>query len=669
MRTICSVILIIILSLTDTSVLATDLTDSLKSVLQSTTDGQKYTDICNTLSRSYVTSELDSCRFYAEKAIEKANSVNYKTGMVSGLTNLGNMNFIKGNYPDALQNYMAALNIMEEENDLFGIANGYMGIGNVYYVQKDFELALSYMRKSEAIRWELNDSSGIAGCFNNIGGIFHEMGLPDSALAYHLKAMRIKEDLHEYESLSSSYGNIGNLFRELGRLEEAEDFQNKALEIRTQQNNKKGMVLSYSDIAAIYEQKGEHSMAEKYLSSAIDLASRIQYGEGLKNSLLRLTGVYESIGKIEQAHRVFRRYTEVKDSIVSSEKNRQIAEIQTKYETEKKEQEIELLHRDQQIKEEKLNNQRTVIIIIICCFVLALIAIVAIMRLLRFRKIANIELQKRNDQISLQNEIIEQKNLDITDSIEYAKTIQTAALPGESLIESIFSNYFILYLPRDIVSGDFYWFHQTTSGKKIWVCADCTGHGVPGAFMSILGISLLNEIVINKGHEKPDQILNEMRLGVVNGLKQRDNENGMCDGIDMVLCVLNTDSHELEFAGANNALIYCSENNDLSLYKCDKQPVGFYTGDLRPFTLQSIQTKPGDRVYLFTDGFQDQFGGPKGEKYRLASFRNLIDQTSRLPFNQQLATIEKEYKAWISPENSAQKHEQLDDILIVGVEI
>lgn len=270
--------------------------------------------------------------------------------------------------------------------------------------------------------------------------------------------------------------------------------------------------------------------------------------------------------------------------------------------------------------------------------------------------------KERTAEIVEQNKKIETQNISITDSIRYAKRIQTAVLPDKQTCKLF--DYFIYFLPKDIVSGDFYWIHHFEKEKKlIFIAADCTGHGVPGAFMSMLGTSFLNEIVGKADVEHSDSILNLLRKYVINtlsqGLKEGDRDERK-DGMDMALASIDLETMILEFSGANNPLLLI-RNGELTEYKPDKMPIGAYIKQNIPFQRTEIQLEPGDQFYLFSDGYVDQFGGDSGRKYMKKRFKEYLLSISNQPMDVQKNLLREEMDIWMK------EHEQIDDQLVIGV--
>ncbi len=275
----------------------------------------------------------------------------------------------------------------------------------------------------------------------------------------------------------------------------------------------------------------------------------------------------------------------------------------------------------------------------------------------------------RTEEVVKQKEEIEEKTKEleilfkqVTDSIHYAKRIQEAILPPNNLVKQYLPQSFVLYKPKDIVSGDFYWIDKKNNWSY-FAAVDCTGHGVPGAFMSIVGHNLLKEILNNSNdYISPAQIMDKMNAGVANTLHTSTSGQQTKDGMDMTLCAINYDTLELQFSAAFNPL-YLVRGNELTAYKADKFPVGMFIGEKQSFTNNTIQLQKGDKVYIFSDGYADQFGGPKGKKFMAGNFRALLSDISKQPINQQQTVLNDTIENWRG------NLEQVDDILIIGVSV
>jgi serine phosphatase RsbU (regulator of sigma subunit) len=275
------------------------------------------------------------------------------------------------------------------------------------------------------------------------------------------------------------------------------------------------------------------------------------------------------------------------------------------------------------------------------------------------------EIEKKNehlnqayDEIKLQKDIIEEKQLNITSSIKYAKHIQESVLQSKDILRCFFDDSFVLYKPKDIVSGDFYWV-KDKGDELLVVAADCTGHGVPGAFMSLLGISLLNRITETQNITDPAQLLDKMRKNIINSLNQNEDQATFRDGMDATIIKVNKETGKLVFSGANNP-IYHIRNSALNEIKGDKMPVSLHSV-MNKFTNHELQLTKGDTIYMFSDGYPDQFGGPKGKKLKYKQFKELLIKWSSASMEEQYLRLEEYFKHWKGD------FEQIDDIVILGI--
>ena len=261
--------------------------------------------------------------------------------------------------------------------------------------------------------------------------------------------------------------------------------------------------------------------------------------------------------------------------------------------------------------------------------------------------------------LSIEEVDVQRQKTRIAESLLYAKVIQKALFPSESLIQKTFPNHFILLLPKDILSGDFYWLFKKEK-KVFFAVADCTGHGVPGALMSVMGISFLNEIVAQPCSFKPNRLLNQLREKVMKSLGQTGSDDASEDGMDIALCVIDEQSGLLHYSGAYNPL-YIVRKGELIVYRADSMPVGVHSMEEKPFSSNEVVLVDGDVIYLFTDGYPDQIGGPKNKKFMYNNFRDLLVRISSLPMDEQKAILKKNLIDWKG------NNRQIDDILVMGI--
>lgn len=279
---------------------------------------------------------------------------------------------------------------------------------------------------------------------------------------------------------------------------------------------------------------------------------------------------------------------------------------------------------------------------------------------------------RMQEQIKKQNTIIEQKNKDLIDSINYAKNIQEAILPSLSSMQVSFPDMFVMYKPKDIVSGDFYWHTSVRSssdtslaasgtGLDVIAVVDCTGHGVPGAFMSLVSYTLLNQTIRIPEINSPADVLDFMSRELVHMLNKKMDEIVINDGMDMSICAYNSKTMKLAYAGANHVMYHIS-NNIINSLDGDRQAIGLQSKELqKKFTNHEIQIQKGDAIYMFSDGFEDQFGGENGKKYKSTRFKDFLFSIHTKPMAEQKQLLETEFANWKG------KHEQLDDVLVLGI--
>jgi serine phosphatase RsbU (regulator of sigma subunit) len=349
-------------------------------------------------------------------------------------------------------------------------------------------------------------------------------------------------------------------------------------------------------------------------------------------------------------------FMSIKDSLINESTTGQLNELQTKYESDKKEKEIELLNKDKEIQQTQIKQQK-----IINYGIVAGLLIVLVFSLLLFNRLKItrqqknlIELQKQ--EVETKNEIIEEKQKEILDSIHYAKRIQTTLLTQKDFINNNLNDNFILFKPKDIVSGDFYWATKREHLFYLAVC-DSTGHGVPGAFMSLLSINFLNEAINERKIESPDHIFNFVREKLIDNLSK----DGQQDGFDGILLCFNQKTKQITYAAAHNAPIII-RNNEILTLEADKMPVGKGVSEA-PFKLFELDHKPGDSLYLYTDGYADQFGGPRGKKYMYKQLNQFIISISNLEMQKQFEKLDYNFNNWRG------NLEQVDDVCIIGIKL
>jgi serine phosphatase RsbU (regulator of sigma subunit)/Tfp pilus assembly protein PilF len=622
----------------------------------------------------------------ANQALELSKKINFSKGEASANNTMGIVYYRKGDYKNATKYYIAALRAIEKRGDKKNAAALYTNIGLIYLDESFHKQAYEYLNKALSIRISLKDTLSFPGTYGNLGLVLFQEGqlATDKKIKrdfYNASAKNYDESLkwsvflNDSIALSNAYGNLSNLYRETGEIDKAIAYSIKAVEIGKRLGDRSGEASSYIDLGLCYMETKQLNKAEEAFINAMRISNEIANIDIVRYSYQTLATLYEAKGDFKQANYFFRKYSSVKDSILNSENTRQINEMQAIYETDKKEQENKLLAAENTLKNEEIETQKRtrnylVIILLISVIVIAL-AIFAYQKihsankLLSEQKTAIVEknkqLHKQKEEIEKQKELVEEHQKEIIDSINYAQKIQSAILPSLEDFEKSLPYSFVLFKPKDIVSGDFYWITEKEH-FVFYVAADCTGHGVPGGFMSMLGTSLLNEVVNEKKIYEPADILDMLRIKIILALKQKGQTGENKDGMDMVLCRLDKEKNELVYAAANNPL-WLIRNGECIEYKADKQPVGISGGISEQFSQTSIQLLPNDSVYIFTDGYADQFGGPKGKKFKYRQLQDVLIENADKPVKEQKEILDQKIMEWRGA------LEQVDDICVIGLRV
>lgn len=609
-----------------------------------------------------------------------------KKNIGKSYNNLGNLYYDQGIYPEALKNHLAALKVREEINDEKGVANSYNNIGNIYADQGNFSLALKNYSTALTIQKKLKDQAAIASSYINIGSIYYDAGNFDEALKNYLSAIKIQEESDDRQGLAYSYTGIGLVYTDKGNYAEALTNHLSAIKIREELDDKFGMASSYINVCVTYKALKNYREAEAYGLKALTLSKEIGYLGGVKAANQSLSEVYASTGRLQQALDAYKAYTVAKDSLLSEANTQKTVQNQMLYEFDKKESAARLLQekKDAVTAGEKRKQQIvTIAISIVLILVLGLAA--AIWRSLRINQKKNRIIEQQKQLVEQQKHIVEEKHKEITDSINYAERIQRSFLATKQMLDDNLPEHFVFFKPKDIVSGDFYWAATVkreqyalsskdgplpASSRQLFclATADSTGHGVPGAIMSLLNITSLEKAA--EHHSDPAVILNHTRRTIIERLKKDGSTDGGKDGMDCSLMVFDFANGKLQVAAANNPVWIVRGSSgsaqptpELIEIKPDKMPVGKSDRQNESFTLHTIDLKKGDVVYALTDGFPDQFGGPKGKKFMSKNLKDLLIAHSHLPLNKQKELLDKTLSQWVG------NLEQVDDVTIIGIRI
>lgn len=690
--------------------------DSLKQILSTTNEDTLKIKALMQLCQLTKNKDQKQSIKYAQEGLDLAKKLKSDKNTAAILIELGILYHRTGKLDKATEAYFQALKYFENKNEKWGIGKIYNNLGLIYTNQGNRADAVIYYKKAIAVQQEINDNAGIARSFHNIGISYFENGLYDSALNYFNNSIKIKEKLNDKRGIAASLNLIGDVYRVRKQYDKALSFIMKSLKIKEELKDSMGIANSYSTLGTLYGYQGSFQVAKSYFQKSLHLSKRFNNVINEQDNCLELAHLADTTKDYESAFKYFKRATRISDSLFKLENEKQISELKVQYETEKKDQENQLLKKDQR--------QKQIINLFLSLIILLMIALVVFIYINRKKlklaydklSVLNVQINQQNEEIqaqadnlqeinsilsdknteiSLQKAEIEKKNDSITASINYAKRIQSAILPKRELINNLFPAHFILFKPRDVVSGDFYFVKQIKTTILI-AAADCTGHGVPGAFMSMLGVAILNELTLKADIQSSAQLLDALRKQIKHSLQQTGQHGEAQDGMDIAFCAINLETMELSFAGAHNPCwIFRSEevrvkseelgvkseefgvkseelgskeaklltlNSQLITLEADRQPVGVYIKE-KPFAEQIFQLQTGDTIYIFSDGYESQFGGAKKLPMKSKYFKEILSEICILPMETQKQILENKFNEWKG------ENEQTDDVLVLGVRI
>ena len=635
-----------------------------------------------------VQGDLNLAIEHFQKSLAIRERIGDKQGIAESLSTFGYIYNRQGDIAKGLEYYHKSLKIYEGLGNKRGIASCFNHIGYVYTYQRDYDEGLKYFNKSLRIREEITDRVGIAYSLNNIAYVYLNQKKVLKALEYFHKCLKIHEEIGDKHGMAYGLNNIGYAYNSIGDISKGLKYFEKSLKIRKAIVDKRGVAECLASISSVYFANGQLIQAEIKAQESLHLSEELGYPENIKSSSSLLYSIYSKSGNYKKALDMFELSVQMRDSINNESTQKAAIKQNMQYEYEKQhlsdslQTSKELALKDIEISKQQAEAkaERTTKYGLFVGLALVLVIALVLFRSVKQKKKANEEILAQKKEVEESKQHIEQLHKEVTDSIHYAAHIQNAILTSDAYWQRMLDNHFILFKPRDIVSGDFYWAYETPSKKKIWIAADCTGHGVPGGFMSMLGNTFLNEIVIEQGEENASQILNKLRDHIIKALASdvgSDEGLEMKDGMDLALCILHS-NNVLEYSGANNPLWILNAREEviehtranhneaktmfLHEVKADKQPIGKYM-EMTQFTSHKIQLEKGDQVYTFSDGFPDQFGGPKLKKYMSKKLKKFLLSIAEKTMEEQKELLLAEFDEW------RKDTEQVDDVCIIGVKV
>lgn len=647
--------------------------DSLFAVYK--TSGTKTRQTSNLLSFTFElrNTNVDSAEKWIRVAYENAIELKNEILQAEAAIQFAFCEEFKSNYRSALKYYLLAANLFTKNKHKSGLAKCYTGMGVIYWYQGMYSQAQDYFNKNIKISTELNDDEGLAASYGNLAIIFDELSEPDSSLRYYKKALAIYLRSNNELQLSSCYDNMSLIYLQKRDFKNALEVHAKGFEIRKRTADTLGIMASMENLGSIYIKQNKPDKAIEVSNEVLKIAGRLNAKEDVKFALINLRDAYELKNDIKSAYAIQSQLMRLKDSLRNQDNMNQIAELEARFKNKEQEAELGEIKLQQKLNEQinESNNKRKdfwIVILVISGISFLLILTLIFKRFKEKQKVAE-ELEMKNTAIHKQKLIIDkayaelaESNKDITDSIRYAQRIQVAIFPSDEKMMKLLPQSFVFFQPKDIVSGDFYWV-ENVGDTVYFALVDCTGHGVPGAFMSIVGENLLNKALFESKLKSPAEILNQVNIDLNLTLKQSDDYNVIRDGMEITLCTWNKKTNEFVFAGANHILYQISDKK-LITHKGDKHPIGAsYSDVLRKFNDVTISVKNGDYFYLTSDGFPDQFGGPKGKKFKYRQLEEKLVLFNVHEMSKQKELLSNCFNDWKG------SLEQLDDVLVLGVKI
>lgn len=652
--------------------------------------------------------------FYPDSAIELATEVVRTDTSLTIQSNayevIGIANWVKTDYSAAIKAHNQSMAIRKQIDFKKGIAYSLNNLGLNYQGLGDRTIAVDHFLNALDMAKSIPDSQLTASILGNIGILYEEQGEDDKALVFHLQCLEIATKLNIPRLMGNTWNNIALIYKKKAEYDTASYYASLCFDIRKKYGNELGQAQALNLLGTIASKQFEYLRADSLFQSALSIyrAKQNAWGEAMVlgnigqdaaatkkyakakeycQQALRLSkqhglewegpackclgDAYIGLGNGELAQQYWQQYFNYTDSVHRYNLENDISLLRTQFDHEKERLRVESeIAHQKELAEAELNRQKQLSNASIGIGMLALILFFVLFSNYRSKQRDNELLEQMNSEISEQKAVIEEKNEHITDSIRYAQQLQHAILPKHAAFEGRFDQHFILYRPKDIVSGDFYWLEET-NGKTFVAVADCTGHGVPGAMVSMVGYQGLNKAVREKHLSNPSEILQSLSDHIE---EQFEKSGGSVrDGMDIALFAISKDQRSLTFSGAHNPLLLVSTRMEISNctlkeqqgnwnmfeVKADRRSIGGYF-DAGPFTDHEIELQKGDTIFMFSDGYADQFGGPNDKKLGIRKLRNVLLQSV---VDNDLYSLEPFYLEWKGPS------EQIDDVSLIGLTI
>lgn len=653
--------------------------DSLLFIFQNENNSiEQRSDAGNELIKYFRNYDTDSAIHIVQRLIDLQTKEDFKYLPNSYLTKASIL-LSQGNYPIALESAQIALEIAKLRSDSILFSETYSSIGSIYERQENFLKSLEYHNKALNIKLKYGTKKDIAYSFSNIGNIHGQLRKYDKSLKSYDRALLNLKGSNDSTRIAFINGNIGYVLMLVADSLKLENelttdsirkiymkslsYTNKSEKYFKYHNITHNLLNAQNNAALVHIRLNQIDIAKKLCQTTLETSKKLKIMPLYRDACFCMYEIAQKESNEKSALLYYQKYIGIRDSLLSKDEQREMLEKEVSYYYNQRSELKEQLHREalnHQKEEAKKDSfiRNTIIIAISTSLFFLVFFIIIIYNRLKIIREQNEVILKQKDSLKHQKEIVDLKNSEITDSIIYARRLQNAILPDKEVIKSKFTESFVLFKPKDIVSGDFYWL-ETREDKTFLAVADCTGHGVPGSMVSILCSNALNRAVREYEECSPDKILDKTRDLVLNEFKH--SRENVKDGMDIAICAIS--NGKIEFAGANNPLwIIRKGSKEIEEIKADKQPVGQY--DLaHSFTGHQLNLKSGDTFYIFSDGYTDQFGGEKGKKFKTSNLKKLLLSIQCENMDRQNEIIDDTFEKWKG------SLEQLDDVCMIGIRI
>jgi serine phosphatase RsbU (regulator of sigma subunit) len=638
---------------------------------------------------------------YHQKSLDYFLQNNDSANIASVRVNIGLVSKEIGAFEISLRNFYESISYFEKTNNYQSLASAHFNIGEIFSNLSNWKESFEHIGKGMHYAEKVNDKKLIANGFLNLGNGYTLKQIPDSAMIYLKKSENIYLEIDDKIGIADVAESLGDLNARLNAFPEALKNYTKSLEINTEIGRKASALSLNINIAKVFLSQGKTYEAKKVVEKVFKNSHQFGFQAIRRDAHRLLSEIFEIQGLSKEALYHHKRYAELNDSIFSIERAAKLAQMEALFNIDQKQKAISQLEKEKAIKDYELNQAKSLILsqrfqalLSIAVLLVLLVVLLLLYRQYRIKRFSNnqlstkiSEVQQKNEEILTQKEEIENQknelehqkrllkdkseqlerfNWLLTDSIDYASSIQSALLPSPDIFQKYFSDHFIVFFPKDVVSGDSYWAYPHDN-KILLALLDCTGHGVPGGFMSMMGITALTELM-GRHVTEPSETLNNLRLFVIESFKQTGKVGEQQDGMDIALISYEIGSNYIEFAGANHPLWLVKANpptpeEKLMIYKADSMPISYFPR-MSPYKTTKIPVEPGDQIYLFSDGFRDQIGGVNfNTKFGKEKFKELILSNSSKTMEEQKSIFEDTFFRWVDG------NDQIDDITIMGLKI